>query len=202
MRKWRAVMAIGVLGFCAACSKSDEEGVSVETWSGSTPHFRLAGNYQGDPIDVAIEGADAADPAKFTCTREYQAPLVDGQPDLTKARLHEVKLVGVVTVKGQRRVFELEFKRQDLSKIPAGTTLKVVPRDDRAPPPAGEFWFEIEWHDAATGDTLDERAANQGSFRLAEFTGQGDEHGIIPDNTGTFGGFLTATWSEAESLSM
>jgi hypothetical protein len=199
---------IGVMGLTvafaavalSACSKAEDQADLAE-WKGPSPHLHLTGTYQAEELNLQLPENEAGDIAKLACRREYQAPIVNGKFDMTKAKLFEVKLNGNVTVKGQARKLEIEFKRMSFTDG-VGKSFAVIPRDDTASPGPQQMWFEWEWHDAATDDTLDERAAHEGSFFMGEMTGEVDANGVIPDNVGTFGGFVTAKWSETETVKL
>ena len=191
-----------VLMFLLAGCASDEAATGIDEWAGTTLHFQSRGTFEGESVDLALTPAEAADRETFACVRKYEAPLVAGAQDLSRATFHEVKLKGAIVVHGQRRGFEIELKRHDFGKDAAGTSLKVIPRDDAAMPARGELWFEWEWADLASGETLKDRSAQEGTFELQTMTGTPDANGIIPDHTGTFGGLLHARFSESESVSI
>ena len=172
-------------------------------WQGSAPHFIAQGLYDNETIDLSIMGDAAKDVAKLYCRREYVVPLnAANEKDYAQGRQDEVQIDAPVTVNGQERYFEIELKKHNLQKDPAGTAVTIINRDPAMKPAAGQMWLEWEWH-LPDATTLYEKAAHDGTFTLGEFTGTPDSSGlVIPENTGTVGGFFTASWGGAEEVSV
>lgn len=191
-----SVLALAVV---AGCGDGDE-GLA---WYGPEPHLVVDGFLFEEPVVVDVVDPVAVEAAGFECRREYRVPVIDGEPDLTRAQNVEVRIRGVVSVNGEDRRFELELKQHDLQGTPLGTVLDVVPRDDLRPPdPSGRtLWVEWEWHEAETNITTFEGAAQAGTVRLEAFTGTpGPEGVIIPDGDGYVGATVDAYWSPTERL--
>jgi hypothetical protein len=197
----------GLLGLWAAgCGPEGAGGTetgseALSAWAGQTPHFSLVGRLNGEDLRLELSGADAADRAKLFCKREYLVPLVGGQRDYARGFLSEVKVDAFVTVGGQARMLELEFKQHDLQKDAPGAALTVAPRVEGVPLAPDALWLEAEWH--VDGVQVYERAAQMGTFTLGAMTGQPDATGlVVPRNTGSVGGFFSTRWSETEFLTV
>lgn len=193
------VLSIG----CAPDGDPDGDDDTPTEWLGTDPHFRAVGTLNGEELDLNVEGDAAADASSLFCEREYIVPQnAAGEFDYANGELVEVKLHAFVTVGGEERKAEIEFKRHDMSADSAGTKLTVVPRNDASEPASGELYLEWEWKSAA-GEDIYEQSAQTGSVTVGEFTGTPDETGLlIPDNEGTVGVFATGQWSETESVAL
>lgn len=185
---------------CSPTGGGGDAGFELTEWLGSDPHFRAQGHLNGEDLDLSVEG-DAATATKVFCEREYEVPQDgSGNPDYANGEMVEVKLHAFVSVAGEEREAEIELKRHDMSADAVGARLNVVPRDDASSPAANELYLEWEWKDSA-GEDLFEKAAQTGTVTVEEFTGQVDDTGLlIPDNEGTVGVFVTAEWSQDESM--
>lgn len=200
----KRITGILLCSLMVACGgKTEEETPKLTEWAGATPHFKAVGKLNGETIDIALSESDAADAAKFYCEREYEVPMVNMERDYANGKLGEVKLVGPAIIDGQERYMEIELKKHHTQGDAVGASVTVVPRVDGEVPAANQMWFEWEWHLASDESTLFEAAAQSGTFKLGEFTGTPDSSGlVIPENTGTVGGFINARWSETDEVSI
>jgi len=201
-----AIAPILLAGLVQGCGDGGDDGGDdgLTAWAGSTVHFKVEGELNGETLSFDIAEAEASDTAEFWCEREYEVPEVGGVPDYANGRQIEFKVNGFVEVGGERRRFELEHKMHDTQSDTAGTMVTIVPRSETQDPAADEMWFEWEWHEDHVDDTKTyEAAAQEGSFELGEFTGVPDADGLlIPDETGTIGGFTLAKWSDTEEVAV
>lgn len=173
------------------------------SWQGAEPHLVVQGSIFEESVSIDATDTLSVEEGMFECRREYEVPVIGGEPDETMARNIEVRFRGFVRVNGELRRFELELKKHNLQDTPVGTVLDVVPRDDLNPPdPDGStLWVEWEWHDAETNDTTFEGAAQGGTVRLEAFTGSPGPGGvIIPEGEGFVGATVDAFWSPNERL--
>jgi hypothetical protein len=185
----------------AGCGVSSEDPPG-ETWLGETPHFSAHGLLNGERIDISIDGDGVADGTHVWCEREYQAPVIDGELDLSQVKHVDTTITAQVNVAGEERVFELELMKHALQADQPGTGVKIVPRLDDQEPAEDEMWLEWEWS-TLDGQDLLESAAQEGTFTLEQFTGTPGEGGvIIPAGEGFVGGYADARWSVDEQLSI
>jgi len=190
-----------VHGALIACG-GDSEHEPAGKWNGERPHFSIQGYLNGEELALSIEGDDVADGTSIWCEREYRAPLVDGEPDLSQAVHAETTIGGYATVEGEERSFELELLGHALQNDEPGTAVRIVPRVDDMEPESDQMWLEWEWT-TIDGEDLLEAAAQEGSFVLHQFSGMPGEGGIvIPEGEGYVGGYAEARWSVDERLSI
>lgn len=189
-------------GFLCACmivaSCGESSGVS---WAGEEPHVVVSGFIDGESIDLDLRGA-SAELAGLECTREYEVPVVGGNPDFTMARNVEIELEGRVEVNGEMRQFQIELKRHNTQDDPVGTEIRVIPRDELNPPDVNgdTLWLEWEWKDA-DGNDLYEQAAQSGTVTVQLQSGTPDDSGvIIPEGEGAIGFTIDAYWSPSERM--
>ncbi len=188
----------------AGCPTTEQPPVENELtgWLGAAPHIAIQGKLDGEDLDLRLEGDAAADASKVFCTREYVADDDGtGAADLTSARNTEFKINGPLTVDGEERIVELEFKKHDFQNATPDEEIEVVVRDDTQDPGADQMWVELEWHLAVDDSDLFESAASGGSFVFGQFTGTPGEGGVvIPENEGAAGGYAEVAWGVDEEL--
>jgi hypothetical protein len=184
-----------------ACGSEDAEDQEL-SWMGANSHLVVRGRLNGEDIDVALTGDAASDSDRLWCGREYQAPPDTlGEPDVSQAKLYEITLNGIVSVRGEERLLQLELKPHDFQSGGVPAVIRVVPRVDGQTPAATEMWAEFEWLTPDGEDEILETSAQAGSFRLELYSGAPAADGIvIPPGEGVFGGTLLAKWSEREQL--
>jgi len=194
------------LAFVLIACNEEETDTGVDAWQGETPHLAISGTLNGEEVDVDLSPEDAADLATLWCTREYEAPEdSDGEPIIEEGVLDEISLqVLNVSMGGEQRDIQIEFKSHDFGADEPGTVLQVVPRvEDPAAP--GTLYVEWEWYLAgeflADEDAYYEGSAVDGTVEVALYTGEIGADGVtIPDNTGSFGVYADVYWSESEHL--
>jgi len=184
-----------------ACGAStDDPGAQ---WEGATPHFHARGFLNGENLDFATTGDEAASASRVWCGLEYVAPrLGDGTLDLSRARQVTTEIDGYAMINGKERTFEFEMMNHSLQTERTGAKVKIVPRVDGADPPADSMWTDWEWHSEEIADIY-EGSAQDGTLELRQFTGTPGPGGVvIPNGDGTVGGLFQARWSVNESLTI
>ena len=198
---WGPFTILTTLSLGLAGCGSETGAREIPAWLGEQSHFEVVGTIDGEELDISLEDS-ADDPTQVYCTREYTV-LGDaaGEPQYDMGSLTELKINAFVTVDGEPRLIELEFKSHDWQSDAPGTAVTIVPRSETMDPAAGETVLEWEWHDAATDETTYEASAQRGTVTIEHYTGTPDETGLlIPDSTGAVGVHWTARWSETEEL--
>jgi hypothetical protein len=187
--------------FALGCGTEDDAGADV-TWQGEAAHLIVKGHLNGEDLDFAITGEDAADTDRVWCGREYAGPPdANGDPDVTKAKLYKTNIYAQVTVGGEDRRLELELKPHDFQSDEVPSTAKIIARVDGESVAADETWLEFEWHTPDGEGDLLETSAQTGTLELELYSGQpGDDGLIIPAGEGSIGLKLDAKWSENERL--
>jgi len=203
MQRWVAISVVGLCGLgLVACESSADATEEAARWQGEEPHFTARGLLNGEEIDIRIEGADAEDGSSVWCEREYEVPLVDGEPDVSMARHIETVVTGFATIGGEDRIFQFELKQHALQDDSAGDHIAIVPRVDEVPPDEDQAWFDWEWQTADEED-LFEASAQEGEVIVGTFSGEPGEGGvIIPEGEGFFGASADVRWSVDERLSI
>lgn len=194
-----------LLAFAASSSlgcSSDDKSDSPLTWSGEESHLVVKGHLNGEDLDISLTGSVAADPAMLWCAREYDGPPdADGNPDVTRAKLYKVNVLGIVTIGGEDRRLELEFKPHDFQADAVPSATNIIARVDGEAVAANESWLDFEWHTPDGEGDLLETSAQTGKLDLELYSGEPGEDGLtIPEGEGSIGGLLDAKWSENERL--
>lgn len=197
----RAAFLASLCALGTGCSGEDDDSTSL-SWQGAEPHLIVKGHLNGEDLDLSITGQDAADPSKVWCAREYAGPPDDnGEPDVSRAKLYKLNIFALVTVDGEERRLELEFKPHDFQADAVPSTARVIPRVDDEAIDADATWLDFEWHTPDGEGDLLETSAQTGHFELELYSGEPGEDGLmIPAGEGSFGGTLDASWSEQERL--
>ncbi len=204
-----ALLVTASIGFSTGCAKESNDVAPLE-WMGDQPHFAIRGTLNGENLDVTLEGDAAKDLENLHCLREYQVPSEATSTDETDAgvedwengKMSEVQVIVQLNVNGTSRELDLELKRHNYQADEVGTEVTIIPRDDSKEPGSTEMWSEIEWYE--NDENIYEQASQEGTFVLKRFTGTPGEDNplVIPENTGSVGGVLTAKWSPTETVSI
>ncbi|HYO96884.1 MAG TPA: hypothetical protein VER33_20375 [Polyangiaceae bacterium] len=195
----KILVVVSLSTLSVACASDGEE--AAASWQGSEPHLSVRGYLNGEDLDIQLSG-DAATASNLWCGRKYVGPPdANGEPDVTTARLYKTNVYAQVKVGVEARRFELEFKPHDFQTNNAPRVVKVVPRVDDESVASDSMWVDMEWHTPDGETDLLETSAQTGAFELKMYSGQPGEDGLmIPEGDGSFGGYLSAKWSEQEYL--
>lgn len=202
MHGMKVLIAFGLASIAASgCSGSSSDEF---TYGGDAAHFKVAGTFKGETVDVTMPASAAADTDNLSCSREYEVPGTEEDPDFANAVYKETQVRALLTVNGVEKRAEIEIKRHDLSATTVGSVVTIIPRVDGEDPSATEAWLDWEWHDSDTNDILNEGTAQDGEFTLRLFSGveggSADMGPIIEEDTGYVGGVIDARWSPTEHL--
>jgi hypothetical protein len=183
------------------CGADDAQDPQL-TWQGGAAHLMVKGHLNGEDLDVAITGEDAADTATLWCGREYGGPPdANGDPDVTRAKLYKTNIYAQVTIGGEDRRLELELKPHDFQADAVPSTTRIIARVDEESVATDATWLDFEWHTPDGEGDLLETSAQTGTFELELYSGEPGADGlIIPAGEGSIGGRLDAKWSENERL--
>jgi hypothetical protein len=197
----RAAFLASICACGTGCGAEDADSASL-SWQGAEPHVIVKGHLNGEDLDLSITGEAAADPANVWCAREYAGPPdANGEPDVSLAKLYKVNVFALVTVGGEERRLELEFKPHDFQSDAVPSTARVIPRVDDEVVDSDATWLDFEWHTPDGEGDLLETSAQTGRFELELYSGEPGADGLlIPAGEGSFGGTLDARWSEQERL--
>jgi hypothetical protein len=197
----RAVFIASLCAVGTGCGASEDDSAPL-SWDGSEPHLVLRGHLNGEDLDLSITGSDAADPANLWCAREYAGPPdANDEPDISRAKLYKLNVFAQVTIGGEARRLELEFKPHDFQRDAVPSVTRVIPRIDDEAVEDDATWLDFEWHTPDGEGDLLETSAQKGQFNLELYSGEPGEDGlIVPEGEGSFGGTLDAHWSEQERL--
>lgn len=197
----RAGLLGGVMLLASGCGGEDAETTSF-SWGGTESHLTVKGHLNGEDLDLNVTGEEAEDSAKLWCSREYAGPPdANGEPDITQAKLYKTNIYALVTINGDERQLELEFKPHDFQVDDVPKTISVIPRVDGEVVSGDETWVDFEWHTPDGEGDLLESSAQTGAFELELYSGEPGEDGLmIPEGEGSIGGTLDAQWSEQERL--
>jgi hypothetical protein len=197
---WVGILILGVVAI--SCGDDNAGNGKPTSWQGPTQHFRAVGTLHGNPIDLTVSGADAMDTTKLWCEREYTVPMTStGMPDYPNGKLTEVRVLAMVTIAGQSKKLRIELKEHDFQTEPPNTQTAIVLRNDAVPTTPTQMWLEWEEHDPVTDAKTYVSDAQTGSFTKGEMGGTPDQTGLlIPEHTGTVGGFANGTWSPTECM--
>jgi hypothetical protein len=168
----------------AACGSDDDDA----SWQGETPYVDIAGELDGNQVDVSVDGASAADLTRSFCKREYTVPDAEDTATWNQAVMSELEATVRITDGGVEKEYELSLAGADLSTLAKGTTLSVIP--DEGAPAAGQVVVELEWgwEEPGTGFVSYEGTATSGTVKVELFDGTpGADGKVIPDNTGKVG---------------
>lgn len=145
---------------------------TVAVWAGETPHLTVAGAVAGDRVELSVSGADAADLGTLYCERNYASGVFEK---------YEAKYN--FDYKGQAAELELTVEGQEaVGSYTIGTDIT--------------FEVKIETADG----TEYENAGTSGSLDIELVTGTPDGMGMIPDNEGAFGGYVSATLDDGNTF--
>ena len=206
----RVFLVMGMSAMLVGCGAAANNNGTPTKWEGATRHLKIVGTIMGEMLNIDVSGAAAMDTANLWCEREYQVPSdANGMPNYAAGHNSEVRIKAPVMVAGAPRLIDLGLKRHDFQLDPAGHNVPVIPRDD-ANSPCGlnscsndSMWLSWTWRDATTKAATYKMAAVSGTYTTGEFTGTPDQTGLmIPENTGSVGGFATGQWSATESLTI
>ena len=195
----KILLLISLSTMSAACASKGEDTASA--WQGAEPHLSVRGYLNGENLDIQLTG-EAATASNLWCGRKYVGPPdANGAPDVTLSKLYKTNVYAQVTVGNEARRFELEFKPHDFQTDSAPRLVKVVPRVDDMSVASDSMWVDLEWHTPDGETDLLETSAQTGAFELEMYSGEPGEDGLmIPEGEGSFGGYLSAKWSEQEHL--
>ncbi len=191
-----------LVGAFASAGCGDEGGTSAPTaWEGQAPHLVAVGRVDGEDIAFTLRG-DAANGDVVYCERNYIVPSVSDASTWSDGYLEKIELKWDVVVDGIERAYQIELGAHDFSASSDGASLDVVAYDEDAEQTSGAVNAAIEWEWEADGSEFELGAESEtGAFVRGTLTGTPGADGVvIPDGTGTFGGYLHLTWANGDFL--
>ena len=174
---------------------------SSSAWEGTTPHLTSEGSIQGGTVELSVTGDDAADIEILYCERNYIVPdLEDTSAWAEEGYLEKVELkYNIPDFDGVPAELEIGFYSFDYSKAPKNP-LSVGTADEEAVGVEDvNVEIQLSLDDGNETEIVD--VAKSGKFYLEEYTGEVGEDGLtIPDESGTFGGYLEVTLESGSTL--
>ena len=188
MRDKRMWMSAALALVLAGCGGDDEAKLE---WRGSEPHVALDGAGGGQQVDLAVEGAEAADTAQVACTLEYHGGV------LSEVELTVHRVDGTI-----EKEYQVELQGVDFATLAPGTRLAVVtPVNEDEMAPAGQVHVEVQWEWETGGEFVKyEQQAASGTVVFGELSGTPDATGVIPSGTGRLGAALELQLAGGDSL--
>lgn len=193
------------MGFLAGCGSADDPSTNeVTEWLGDQTHFAASGSFDGEPINIRLEG-EAAVAAVVSCERSF-APLPGNKPDASgkwdtsKVYFAMKELSAIVDFKGQKREMSFGHWRHEPA---AGEMLTVVPRTFGSTIPAGQTWVDIGIVEPGMIATSGiESAAESGTLTMKLNTNMGATEDTFVEGGGKTGEFLSLSWGPHDKLNV
>ncbi len=200
-----SVVSLVAMGFMAGCGSADDPASNEITgWLGEQTHFAASGSFDGEPINLRLEG-DAAVAASVRVERVF-APLPGNKPDASgkwdtsKVYFAMKEFSAIVDFKGQKRLMSFGNWRRDIA---AGQSLTVVPRAFGTTPAAGQTWVDIGIVEPGMIATSGiESAAESGALEVKLNTNMGATEDTFVEGGGKAGQFISLSWGPNDKVNV
>jgi hypothetical protein len=176
---------------------------ATSAWEGTTLHLTSEGSIQGGAVELSVTGDDAADIEVLYCERNYIVPdLEDTSAWAEDGYLEKVELkYNIPDFDGVPAELEIGFYYFDYSKAPKNPLSVGTAEEGTLGVEDVNVEIQLTLDDGNETEIAD--VAKSGKFYLEEYTGELGEDGLtIPDESGTFGGYLEATLESGSVLEL
>ena len=181
------------------------DSTTVDSWRGDEIHFIARGEFEGDPVDITIDGLSDDDTSRVRCVRGYYVPRIDGSVDRKNGTLRQLEIDVNRNLGGEgdelgRTVVQLI--QSDFMDANLSDGFDIVPRGELDVPEEQELWLDVDRYDAAD-QLLAESSAQQGEVVIELLSGMPSDDGLtVPPGEGRVGGHISAEWGPRDQVTV